>query len=161
MQSIHFITTGGTIDKVYFDASSEFEVGESVVDHILREGLVDFDVDCTSLMRKDSLDITAADRELIRDHIHAHDGRHFIVTHGTDTMVETASALTGIRGKVVVLTGSLTPARFKTTDAVFNIGLAVGAVQSLPDGVYIAMSGQIFKPGGVHKNKARNRFEAT
>ena len=159
MQSIHFVTTGGTIDKVYFDASSEFEVGESVVEHILREALVGFDTDVTSLMRKDSLELTDADRAAIREHIAHHPGRLFVVTHGTDTMVETGKALDGIAGKVIVLTGSLTPARFKATDAVFNIGLAVGAVQSLPHGVYIAMSGQIFKPEQVQKNKARNRFE--
>lgn len=159
MQVIHFVTTGGTIDKVYFDASSEFEVGESVVEHILREGLVDFDVEVASLMRKDSLELTDADRLVIRDYIAGHAGERFIVTHGTDTMVETGLALADIADKVIVLTGSLTPARFKATDAVFNVGLAVGAVQSLPHGVYIAMSGQIFKPQAVRKNKSRNRFE--
>jgi len=81
------------------------------------------------------------------------------VTHGTDTMVETALVLESIPGKVIVLTGSLNPARFAGSDAVFNVGTAVGAVQSLPDGVYIAMNGRIWDPRRVRKNVAANRFE--
>jgi L-asparaginase len=81
------------------------------------------------------------------------------VTHGTDTMVETAIALEGIEGKTIVLTGALTPARFRTTDAVFNVGMAVAAVQTAAPGVYIAMSGQVFQAGTVRKNRAENRFE--
>lgn len=160
MQPIKFITTGGTIDKVYFDASSAFEVGESVVEHILREALVGFDIQSTSLMRKDSLELTAEDRRDIFRHIRDDDARHFIVTHGTDTMVDTAYVLAELVDKVVVLTGSLTPGRFRTTDAVFNVGMAVAAVQTLPSGVYIAMSGQVFKYDAVRKNKALNRFES-
>ena len=159
MSQITFLTTGGTIDKVYFDASSEFEVGESVIEHILREGLVDFDFEVVALMRKDSLEMGDADREEIREYIANHAGSHYIITHGTDTMPQTASALREITGKTIVLTGALTPARFRTTDAVFNVGMAVAAVQSLPHGVYIAMSGQIFPAGAVVKNKAANRFE--
>ena len=85
---------------------------------------------------------------------------HFVVTHGTDTMPETAKALIGIEGKTIVLTGALTPARFKTTDASFNVGMAVAAAQTAPPGVYIAMSGQVFAAGEVRKNRAENRFEA-
>lgn len=156
---IRFLTTGGTIDKIYFDALGEYEVGESLVQHILGEGLAQFDFDVVSLFRKDSLDITAEDRQKIRSAIEDDSNSLFVVTHGTDTMVETAEALVGIAGKTIVLTGALNPARFRSTDAVFNIGLAVGAVQSLAPGVYIAMSGRVFQAGKVRKNRSRNRFE--
>ena len=156
---IRFLTTGGTIDKIYFDALGEYEVGESLVQHILGEGLAQFDFDVVSLFRKDSLEITAEDRQKIRSAIEDDSNSLFVVTHGTETMVETAEALVGIAGKTIVLTGALSPARFRSTDAVFNIGLAVGAVQSLAPGVYIAMSGRVFQAGKVRKNRSRNRFE--
>ena len=156
---IRFVTTGGTIDKIYFDALSQFEVGESQVEHILREGLVQFDFEVVPLFKKDSLEINDVDRRKIRDYVRDDSANHFVITHGTDTMVETAAALAGIQGKTIVLTGALTPARFRTTDAVFNIGMAVAAVQTLEPGVYIAMSGQVFKAGEVRKNRGANRFE--
>ncbi len=158
---IRFATVGGTIDKVYFDASSQFEVGESVLDHILTEGLVTFDYDVVPLMRKDSLDMTAADRQLVRDFIENDAADRYVITHGSDTMTETAESLMGIPGKTIVLTGSLSPARFKSTDATFNVGLAVATVQAAAPGVYIAMSGQVFAAGTVRKNKQENRFEET
>jgi L-asparaginase len=158
---IQFITTGGTIDKIYFDALSQFEVGDSQVKAMLTDALVDFSYDVTPIMKKDSLDITDEDREIIRAHIEASHHSRFIITHGTDTMPETAAALRGIKHKTVVLTGALTPARFRTTDAVFNIGMAVGAVQTAAPGVYIAMSGQVFEAGQVRKNREANRFEST
>ena len=126
---IQFITTGGTIDKIYFDVLSQFEVGDSQVKAMLTDALVDFSYEITPIMKKDSLDITDGDRATIRAHIEASEHSHFIITHGTDTMPETAAALRGIENKPVVLTGALTPARFRTTDAVFNIEMAVGAVQ--------------------------------
>ena len=156
---IRFITTGGTIDKIYFDALSQFEVGESQVEHILREGLVQFDYEIVSLLQKDSLEITAADRTKLRRYIENDDASLYIVTHGTDTMAETAEALQGLDDKTIVLTGALTPARFRTTDAIFNVGMAVAAVQVAPPGVYIAMSGQVFPAGEVRKNRSENRFE--
>lgn len=158
---IQFITTGGTIDKIYFDAMSRFEVGESQVEHILREGLVRFDYEVMSLFRKDSLDMTEGDRAAIREFIERDHGDRYVITHGTDTMVETATALDGLRGKVIVLTGALSPARFRSTDAVFNIGMAVATVQVAPPGVYIAMSGQVFHGGEVRKNRDENLFEST
>ncbi|MGB5334417.1 MAG: asparaginase domain-containing protein, partial [Woeseiaceae bacterium] len=154
---IRFVTTGGTIDKIYFDELSQFEVGESQVQHILAEGLVAFDFDVVPLMHKDSLEITDEDRRKLRDFIASDDASHYVVTHGTDTMPQTADMLKGLDGKTVVLTGALTPARFKTTDAVFNVGMAVAAVQVAGPGVYIAMSGQVFRAGAVRKNRAENR----
>jgi L-asparaginase len=157
---IRFVTTGGTIDKIYFDALSQFEVGESQVEHILREGLVQFDYEIVPLLQKDSLEITAADRAEMRRYIENDDASLYVITHGTDTLSETAEALQGLDDKTIVLTGALTPARFRTTDAVFNVGMAVAAVQVVPPGVYIAMSGQVFTAGEVRKNRAENRFEA-
>ncbi len=156
---IRFITTGGTIDKIYFDELSQFEVGETQLEHILREGLVQFDYDIVPLMKKDSLEIEDADRHMLRDYIAADNATHYVVTHGTDTMPDTAEVLSELEGKTIVLTGALTPARFRTTDAMFNVGMAVAAVQSQPPGVYIAMSGQVFEAGAVRKNRAENRFE--
>ncbi len=156
---IRFITTGGTIDKIYFDAMSQFEVGESPITNILTEGLVSFDYDVVPMFQKDSLEITAADRAALKAFIEKDDADTYVITHGTDTMGDTATMLSSIPGKTIVLTGSLSPARFKTTDAVFNIGMAVAAVQSLQPGVYIAMNGQVFAEGEVVKNRAENRFE--
>ncbi len=156
---IRFITTGGTIDKVYFDELSQFEVGESVLEHILREALVQFDWDVVPLMKKDSLEIRDSDRQVLRDFIANDNASHYVITHGTDTMPETAEVLRTLEGRTIVLTGALTPARFRTTDAVFNVGMAVAAVQSLQPGVYIAMSGQVFRAGEVRKNREANRFE--
>jgi L-asparaginase len=156
---IRFITTGGTIDKIYFDELSQFEVGESQVRHILTEGKVDFEYDVVSLLQKDSLDVTDADREMLRDYIEKDDATHYIITHGTDTMPQTAETLSTLSGKTIVLTGALSPARFRTTDAVFNVGMAVAAVQTAKPGVYIVMSGQVFAAGEVRKNRAENRFE--
>lgn len=158
---IRFLTTGGTIDKIYFDAMSQFEVGESLVTHILTEGLAAFEYDIVSLFRKDSLEVTDEDREELRRFIESDDATHYIITHGTDTMPETAAALTGLTNRRIVLTGALSPARFRSTDAVFNIGMAVAAVQTVEPGVYIAMSGQVFAAGSVRKNREQNRFEAT
>ncbi|HSN50881.1 MAG TPA: asparaginase domain-containing protein [Woeseiaceae bacterium] len=157
---IRFITTGGTIDKIYFDALSQFEVGESQVEHILKEGLVQFDYEIVPLLQKDSLEMTDADRAQLRAYIEQDDARLYVITHGTDTMAATADALLGLDGKTIVLTGALTPARFRTTDAIFNVGMAVAAVQVAAPGVYIAMSGQVFAAGEVRKNRAENRFEA-
>lgn len=157
---IRFITTGGTIDKIYFDDLSQFEVGDSQIKHILTEGLVQFDFDVVSLFQKDSLDMTDEDRQVLRDYIENDDGSHYVVTHGTDTMPQTAEALLGLEAKTIVLTGALTPARFRTTDAVFNVGMAVAAVQTSAPGVYIAMSGQVFTAGKVRKNRSENRFES-
>ncbi len=157
---IRFISTGGTIDKIYFDALSQFEVGESQVQQILGEALVDFDYGIEPLLQKDSLELTDEDRQVIRRYIEKDAADLFVITHGTDTMAETAEALAGIEGKTIVLTGALSPARFRTTDAVFNVGMAVAAVQAAVPGVYIAMSGQVFEAGKVRKNRAENRFES-
>lgn len=156
---IQILTTGGTIDKVYFDATSEYEIGEPTIPHIFKEVGVHAVYELISIMRKDSLELTDSDRSIIRQQCVESPCEHILITHGTDTMCETAEYLKGIEGKTIVLTGALSPARFRVTDAVFNLGLAMGAVQSRPNGVYIAMSGEIFEAGKVRKNREIGRFE--
>ncbi len=159
MQHLTIVTTGGTIDKIYFDAKSDYQIGAPQIGDILTQLGVDFRFEVNSILRKDSLDMTDDDRRLIRSTIEAQPHRHVLVTHGTDSMVDTARMLSGIEGKTIVLTGALNPARFQGSDAVFNIGCAVGAVQSLGDGVWIAMNGRIWDPRRVRKNRDANRFE--
>lgn len=161
MQHLSIVTTGGTIDKTYFDAKSDYQIGAPQIGEILSQLGVDFRFEVIPILRKDSLDIDDDDRRLIRDTIEAQPHRHVLVTHGTDTMVETARLLQGIADKVIVLTGALNPARFQGSDAVFNIGCAVGAVQVLDSGVWIAMNGRVWDPRHVRKNRDANRFEAT
>jgi len=160
MQHLLVITTGGTIDKMYFDDKSDFQVGEPQIGKMLEELGVAFHFQIIPILRKDSLHMTGADRELIRAAIIAQPARHVLITHGTDSMIDTAKALADITDKTMVLTGALSPARFRGSDAEFNIGTAVGAVQTLPAGVYIAMNGRIWDPARVRKNVAANRFEA-
>jgi L-asparaginase len=159
MLRIKFFTTGGTIDKVYFDAKSEFEVGSPQVLEVIREANVAFEYEIESILRKDSLDMTEADRALVRERVASEPCLLIVVTHGTDTMVQTGRALAGIPGKTIVLTGSMQPARFRVTDASFNIGTAIGAVQSLAHGVYIVMNGRVFDPLKTRKNVKENCFE--
>lgn len=154
-----FITTGGTIDKIYFDRKNQFEVGDPQITEVLREANVMLDHEVVPLMRKDSLDLTDADRRLILETVRKHPARRFVVTHGTDTMVETGKVLREVEGKTVVLTGAMQPARFRFTDAVFNIATAVAAVQLLAQGVYIAMNGLVFVPERARKNVEMNCFE--
>lgn len=157
-QPVLVVTTGGTIDKVYFDAKSNYEVGESVVGDLLRQAQVRLPFELLGVLRKDSLEIDDADRARIRERIEARPELRVVVTHGTDTMTLTARALAGIPGRTIVLTGSLSPARFAQTDAVFNVGMAFAAVQALPAGVYIVMNGQIFAADRVHKDRDKNVF---
>lgn len=160
MEQLLIVTTGGTIDKVYFDDKSDYQVGDPQIGRILEELGVAFRFSIIPIIRKDSLHINTEDRELIRATIAAQDVPYVLVTHGTDSMVETAKVLASIKDKTIVLTGALNPARFRGSDAEFNIGTAVGAVQSLPPGVYIAMNGRVWDPAKVRKNVAANRFEA-
>jgi len=160
MDNLLIVTTGGTIDKVYFDAKSDYQVGEPQIGRMLQELGVAFRFHVIPLLRKDSLFVDDSDRQLMRATIAAQAETCVLVTHGTDSMVETARVLAGIEGKTIVLTGALSPARFEGSDAEFNIGCAVGAVQSLPPGVYIAMNGRIWDPRKVRKNVDANRFEA-
>lgn len=157
--SIKIFTTGGTFDKLYFDAKSEFHIGEPTAASLLDEANVNFDYDIVSLMKKDSLDMNADDRELIRNAVASVDSDKVLITHGTDSMVETAQALLDMENKTVVLFGAMQPARMRYSDAMYNLGFACAAVQLLPRGVHLAMNGQVFDPRQVAKNRAQSRFE--
>jgi L-asparaginase len=158
---IKIFTTGGSIDKTYSTTESTFVVADPAVETILEEANAQIDYSVESLLHKDSLEITAADRQRIRHKAASTPQRHIVITHGTDTMIDTAQALSDIPGKVIVLTGAMQPAAFKQTDAAFNIGGAIIAVQTLPEGVHIVMNGQVFDPHKARKNLAENRFEET
>jgi L-asparaginase len=156
---IKFYATGGTIDKVYFDAKSEYQVGAPQVEEILKDSNVAFEWEVSSILQKDSLEMTDEDRQNIRDIIEKEPFEKIIITHGTDTMVETAKFLIGIPNKTIVFTGAMEPARSRYTDATFNVGCAIGAVQTLPVGVYIAMNGCVYEADKVEKNYEAKRFE--
>ncbi len=160
MKKLLIVTTGGTIDKIYFDDMSDYQIGEPQIGQILDHMHVTFEFEVKALFRKDSLYLTEEDRLAIHSGIAASDAEHVLITHGTDSMVKTALVLADIPGKTMVLTGALNPARFRDSDAVFNIGCAVGAVQTLPQGAWIAMNGRIWDPLKVRKNRGKNRFEA-
>lgn len=157
---IQIFSVGGTIDKVYFDALSDYQIGEPMAAELLQQGRVGFDYAVESLLKKDSLELTDEDRRLIHDKVAACPADYILITHGTDTMTVTAAALAHIDGKVIVLTGAMQPARFRDTDALFNLGLAVGALSCCQPGVWIAMSGRVFAADGVRKNRVAGRFEA-
>jgi L-asparaginase len=158
---IQIFTTGGTIDKVYFDANSEFEVGHSLLPELLSESNIHEGYRLRELMRKDSLEMTDEDRQLVLAASRECDCDRIVITHGTDTMADTAAVLASLKDKTIVLTGAMQPARMRRTDAVFNVGFAWAAVQLLPPGVYIAMNGEVFEAGAVRKNLQAQRFERT
>lgn len=157
---IDIFTTGGTIDKIYFDDKSDYQVGLPVIGDLLKRENVAFEFTVTSLMKKDSLHMDDSDRDRVREAVASSPAAQVLITHGTDGMVATAQALASIQHKTIVLTGSLSPAAFQYSDAIFNIGCAIGAVQSKPAGVYIAMNGKVFAADSVRKNVEANRFEA-
>ena len=157
-QPIVVLTTGGTIDKTYFDALSKYQVGESVVQKLLELGRVTYPFRIVEALRKDSLDLTPEDREMLRAKVAELATTRVVITHGTDTMTETARVLASVRDKTIVFTGSLSPARFSESDASFNLGMAFATAQLAPPGVYIAMSGQVFRADKVRKDHAAGRF---
>ena len=157
---VKIFCTGGTIDKVYFDALSEYQIGDPLVTGILKEALAKFSFDIESILKKDSLEISDDDRNKIFEQVKAESCPHILITHGTDTMIDTAKCLQSITDKTIVLTGAMQPARFRNSDAIFNVGYAVAAAQHLSSGVYLAMNGQIFTPDAVQKNRAAAQFES-
>lgn len=158
--TIRIFTTGGTFDKVYYDALSEFRIGDTIVGDLLREANAGFEYEIETLLRKDSLDLDDADRRRIHDAVAAADESRILITHGTDSMVETARTLLDIEDKTVVLFGAMQPARMRYSDAMYNLGVASAAVQLLPAGVYIAMNGLVFDPRKTRKNRELGRFES-
>ena len=157
--TIKIFTTGGTFDKIYFDAMSEFHIGDPIIPELLEEANIGFDYQLESLLKKDSLEINHSDREKIHNAISKVKQNRVLVTHGTDTMADTARFLMDIPDKTIVLFGAMQPARMRFSDAMYNLGFASCAVQLLPAGVHLAMNGQIFGPRQVIKNRSQNRFE--
>ncbi len=156
--NIQIFSIGGTIDKVYFDKLSTYEVGFPSIKEILRTMPVSFSFTIKSLLRKDSLDLTDKDRTQIYTHVVKCKEEKILITHGTDTMIETAKVLYDIPDKTIVLTGALEPAGFKSSDAVFNIGSALGILNTAQHGVYIAMNGRAFNPHHCEKNRKIGKF---
>ncbi|MFC0588760.1 asparaginase domain-containing protein [Novosphingobium aquiterrae] len=160
-QAILVLTTGGTIDKAYFDALSEYQIVDSGIPALLREARVAVPFRVVEVMRKDSLELDDADRAAIAAAARDAAETRIVVTHGTDTMTETAKVLASqVPGKTLCLTGALSPARFAETDANFNLGMAFATVQVAPPGVYIAMSGQVFDGLKVRKDREAGKFVA-
>jgi L-asparaginase len=159
MSELQIFTTGGTIDKVYFDQKSNYEIGDATIGDLLESMNVSFEYYVEELMKIDSLDMTESHRRVIYNKVSESPFEHVLITHGTDSMIETAKTLNAIDNKIIVLTGSLQPMAFAKNDAVFNIGCSVAAIQSLPKGVYIVMSGRVFNPDNVVKNYIDGKFE--
>ena len=158
---ITFIQTGGTIDKDYPRSTKgyAFEITEPAVDRILKVLDPVFDYEVVPYIKKDSMDITNEDRTTLMGACASLENDLIIITHGTDTLLETAGTLSGVGGgKVIILCGAMKPERFKDSDAAVNIGVAIGAVQSLPPGVYIAMNGQVFPWHEMKRDMTSGKF---
>jgi len=152
------VTTGGTFDKQYFDALSEYQIAESVIEKLLKVARVAHPVRVVELMRKDSLELTDEDRAAIRAIVASAPEAHVVITHGTDTMTDTAKVLADVSGKTTVLTGALAPARFAESDATFNLGMAFACCQSAPEGVWITRNGSVFNGLKVRKDREAGKF---
>jgi L-asparaginase len=143
---ITFIQTGGTIDKDYPRKTGgyAFEIGDPALKRILQEANPNFEFEILTVLKKDSLEITEDDRKRILQACMDADNDRIIITHGTDTMIETAGTLSSIKDKTIILTGALLPERFSNSDAPFNLGVAIGAVNVLKSGIYVAMNGRVY-----------------
>jgi L-asparaginase len=158
---IAVVTTGGTIDKLYFDSLSAYQVGESMVRKLLAVANVKYPFEVVEALRKDSLELTDADRDQLYQCVAGLKTSRVVITHGTDTMTVTAQHLATIPGKTIVLTGALTPARFSESDAPFNLGMAFAAAQAAPPGVFIVMNGEVFPADAVKKDREAGKFVRT
>jgi L-asparaginase len=159
---IRILITGGTFDKQYDEINARLVFKESQVGEMLRLGRCRAEVNLRTIMMVDSLDMSAADRDAIVQNCRQCEETRIVVTHGTDTMVETATALAtapGLDGKTIVLTGAMIPYAFGSSDGMFNLGSALSFVQTLPGGVYIAMNGRYFQWDQVRKNRQTGVFE--
>jgi L-asparaginase len=160
LMTIKLLITGGTIDKQYNELDGELIFTESSVEEMLVQGRAKLDISTEMVMLKDSLDMDDDDRQKILSSCLACDESRIVITHGTDTMVETSQVLAAeINDKTIVLLGAMIPYQFKNSDALFNLGCAVAAVQSLGSGVYITMNGKVFQYDEVLKNKELGEFQ--
>jgi L-asparaginase len=159
--TIKVLITGGTIDKQYNELNGELIFTQSSVEDMLAQGGAKLDISLETVMLKDSLDMDDNDRQEILAACLASDESRIVITHGTDTMVETSQVLaTGIKDKTIVLLGAMVPYQFKNSDALFNLGCAIAAVQTLENGVYITMNGKVFNFDEVIKNKELGEFQS-
>lgn len=160
-EKVVVLTTGGTIDK-YYSVAGELEIDQPTVGPILEQAATNLETEVRSVVAIDSLDMTDEHREVLAQALTDADERRVVVTHGTDTMPETADFLRqrpeAIEGKTIVLTGAMQPSCMRLTDAPFNVGAAVASAQLLEPGVYISMSGRIFEAGSVAKDRSRGVF---
>jgi L-asparaginase len=157
---IVFIQTGGTIDKDYprKDRGYAFEIGEPAVERIMQKVHPNFDYKVVSILKKDSLDITDNDREKIYKACLKADSKKILITHGTDTIIDTAKKLSTIKNKLIILTGAMKPEKFSDSDAAFNVGTAIGALNVLDKGVYVAMNGRIYHWNEVERSRETGQF---
>ena len=157
------LVTGGTFDKEYNELNGSLFFKDTHLPEMLRLGRSRVEVSIQTLMMIDSLEMTPADRALIVEQCRKTDKTRIVITHGTDTMVETAAALAGAlstTGKTIVLTGAMVPYAFGSSDGLFNLGSALSFVQVLPPGVYVAMNGRCFEWNRVRKNRQTGVFES-
>jgi L-asparaginase len=158
--SILIFITGGTFDKEYNEITGQLYFKDTHMKELLDKGRSKLPVKIRTLMMIDSLEMTAADRELIVHQCNAATENKIVITHGTDTMAETAAQLAGkVKNKTIVLTGAMIPIKFGSSDGLFNLGSALAFVQALPHGVYVAMNGRYFNWDNVRKNKQTGIFE--
>lgn len=160
MMKISFIQTGGTIDKDYPRSTKgwAFEIAEPAVTRILEKLNPSFDYEVFSVLKKDSLEITDDDRQQLLDFCRKLDSDKIIITHGTDTMIETGRYLSNLKNKVIILTGAMRPERFANSDAAITVGTAIGAVNVLTEGVFVAMHGVVIAVDKVQRNLKDGRF---
>jgi L-asparaginase len=152
------LTTGGTIDKQYFDALSQYQITDTIVTKLLGVARVTHPFVVQEVLRKDSIDLTDEDRARIAEHVARASSSRIVITHGTDTMTLTARALSMIADKTVVLTGALAPARFSESDAAFNLGMAFATAQTVSPGIYITINGSVFRADQVEKDREQGCF---
>ncbi|MGC9309452.1 MAG: asparaginase domain-containing protein [Candidatus Nanoarchaeia archaeon] len=157
---ILFIQTGGTIDKEYEERAGvyNFRICEPAVKRILDRCRVNFEFEIESLLKKDSQDITNEERRKIFEVCSNTNYNKIIITHRTDTMIKTAEILSKIKNKIIILTGASQPEKFRDSDAAFNVGTAVGAINLAKEGIYIAMNGRIYHWDECEKDKETGRF---
>ena len=160
LMTVRIFVTGGTFDKEYNEITGELYFQDSHLPEMLKLGRNLVHVDTRTLMMIDSLEMTELDRELIAEHCLDSKEDRIIITHGTDTMAETARVIFDrVKGKTIVITGAMIPYKFGSSDGLFNLGSALAFVQTLPPGVYVAMNGRYFDATNVRKNKETGLFE--
>lgn len=158
--SIRIFITGGTFDKEYNELNGELFFKDTHLHEMLKLGRSRVDVITTTLMMIDSLEMTDAHRKSIAEHCIKAPEDKIIITHGTDTMTDTAKTLAAmVNNKTIVLTGAMIPYKFGSSDGLFNLGSALAFVETLPAGVYVAMNGRYFNWNNVRKNKQHGEFE--